>query len=195
VFAGFLFQVWFFNRYGLPISFALIALSILVTSLLLLQIIVGEEAFQDYLNPILAVTGCVVLGLAVFVDAKDPLRRNGWAECAFWLYVVGAPMLIHPTVSAVDYAYGVVIPLILIAVLVSLIIDRRSLIISSLIYLAYLVSAVFEVAELDASIAFVTACFTVGAVVLGLGFGWTAARRQIMGLLDPFPWRRYLPPC
>jgi hypothetical protein len=195
VVTGFLFQVAFFWRYRLPICFALIAISVLGVLWMLAQFLFGAEAISENMTTVFATSGLLLLALAVAVDAKDPLRRNGWAECAFWLYVMGAPATVHSIMSAIGAGSMLTLIVIAVAVLVSLVLDRRSLIVSSLIYIAIMVGETFKSVEIEGAAAFAVACIVVGAVVLGLGFGWRRARGWIMGYLDSQTWRRYLPPA
>ncbi len=42
------------------------------------------------------VCGFVVFAVAVFLDLHDRERQTVWSDCAFWLHVVSAPLLVHP---------------------------------------------------------------------------------------------------
>ncbi len=190
---GFAFQVGFFIRYRLPISFALIAFGIVGVIWSLLLAWFGQPLNQ-YINYLVTLTGLLLLILAVIVDTKDPKRVNGWAECAFWLYVIGAPMTIHSVAAMVDTATLIMIPVLIAAMLFSLAFDRRSPIISSLIYVGYLVNSGFNHASIDPSMTVALVCFIVGALVIAFGFGWNKARQFILAPFEHKTWRSYLPP-
>ncbi|RCK37884.1 hypothetical protein TH19_07615 [Thalassospira profundimaris] len=190
---GFAFQVGFFLRYRLPVSFALIAAGILGVAWAALTAIIGP-AIADYLNYLITATGLLLLALGVFVDSRDPQRINGWAECAFWLYVMGAPMTIHSVAVAFEASAWVMVPVIVIAMLFSLVVDRRSPIISSLIYVGYLLQSGFEGVSIDPSVTIVLVCFIIGGLVMAFGVGWQKARHVLLAPFEDQPWRRYLPP-
>ena len=190
---GFAFQVGFFLRYRLPVSFALIAFGIVGVLWSLLLTAFGQSLNQ-YLDYMITLTGLLLLALGVVVDTKDPKRVNGWAECAFWLYVIGAPMTIHSVAALFDAAALVMIPVIIIAMLFSLFLDRRSPIISGLIYVGYLANSGFNQAAIDPSITVALVCFVVGGLVMAFGFGWQKARHIVLSPFEDQNWRRYLPP-
>ncbi|WP_417845801.1 hypothetical protein [Thalassospira povalilytica] len=190
---GFAFQVGFFLRYRLPVSFALIAAGIVGVLWSALTAAVGP-AIGSYLHYLITATGLLLLGLGVFIDSRDPDRINGWAECAFWLYVMGAPMTIHSVAIAFDASPWVMVPVIVLAMLFSLIVDRRSPIISALIYVGYLLQSGFEGVSIDPSITIVLVCFIIGGLVMAFGVGWQKARQTILAPFETHAWRRYLPP-
>jgi hypothetical protein len=93
------------------------------------------------------ICGLIVFGVAVALDLFDRDRRTIWSDCAFWLHVVSAPMLVHPLfilATGQDVAFGHIEParnatvmlvlLILAFVYVALAIDRRSLLAPTLAY-------------------------------------------------------------
>tara|TARA_R110002049_G_scaffold75862_6_gene195137 strand:+ start:28848 stop:29903 length:1056 start_codon:yes stop_codon:yes gene_type:complete len=190
---GFAFQVGFFLRYRLPVSFALIAAGILGVMWSGLTALIGPD-IANYQHALITVTGLLVLGLGVYIDSRDPDRINGWAECAFWLYVMGAPMTIHSVAIAFEASAWVMVPVIIIAMLFSLIVDRRSPIISALIYVGYLLQSGFEGVAIDPSVTVVLVCFIIGGLVMAFGVGWQKARHVILNPFEDHAWRRYLPP-
>lgn len=190
---GFAFQVGFFLRYRLPVSFALIAAGILGVAWAALSAAMGP-AIADYLNVLITATGLLLLILAVFIDSRDPNRINGWAECAFWLYVMGAPMTIHSVAIAFEASAWVMVPVIVLAMLFSLVVDRRSPIISSLIYVGYLLQSGFEGVAIAPSVTIVLVCFIIGGLVMAFGVGWQKARQLILAPFADHAWRRHLPP-
>ena len=86
------------------------------------------------------------------------------------------------------------IPVIIVAMVLSLILDRRSPIISGLIYVGYLLQSGFEGAEIDPSMTIVLVCFIVGGLVMAFGVGWQRARHILLAPFEHHPLRRYLPP-
>jgi hypothetical protein len=93
------------------------------------------------------VCGLIVFATGVLFDIRDRDRQTVWSDCAFWLHVVSAPMLVHPLfilATGQDVAFGHIEPdanatvmlalLIAAFVLVALAIDRRSLLVPTLAY-------------------------------------------------------------
>lgn len=190
---GFAFQLGFFLRYRLPVSFALIAAGLVGVFWSALMATFGPAA-EPYIPYLITATGILLLALAIFIDSRDPKRINGWAECAFWLYVFGAPLTIHSIAATFEAAALAMIPVIIIAMVLSLILDRRSPIISGLIYVGYLLQSGFEGAAIDPSMTIVLVCFIVGGLVMAFGVGWQRARHMLLAPVEHHPLRRYLPP-
>src|SRR5690606_4258762 len=93
------------------------------------------------------VCGLVVFGVGVALDIYDRERKKIWSDCAFWLHVVSAPMLVHPLfimATGQDVVFGNIEPdtsaTVMLALLISafvyvaLAIDRRSLLVPTLAY-------------------------------------------------------------
>ncbi|MEM9573679.1 MAG: hypothetical protein AAF870_00450, partial [Pseudomonadota bacterium] len=91
--------------------------------------------------------GMVVFSVAVLFDLRDRERFTVWSDCAFWLHVISAPLLVHPLfilATGQDVVLGEIEPgtnasimlgvLIIAFVYIALAIDRRSLLIPTLAY-------------------------------------------------------------
>ena len=103
----------------------------------------GAEQLAQVLSTALVIPlicGVVIFAVAVALDLHDRDRQTVWSDCAFWLHVVSAPLLVHPLfilatgqegltggIEPVAGA-GLLLGLMMAAfVLVALAIDRRSL--------------------------------------------------------------------
>jgi len=133
------------------------------------------------------------LGLAVFVlamrfDSADRERKTRRTDIAFWLHALAAPMVVHPVMQNIMQgettgAVAAVLTLLVFAVLsvVALTVDRRAMLVSSLLYLGYAIYSVLSAGHALPSTSFVV--LLVGAVVLGLSLAWRPLRAALLRLL------------
>lgn len=155
------------------------------------------------------ICGIVVFATAVAFDLYDRERRKVWSDCAFWLHVVSAPMLVHPLfimATGQDVVFGHIEPgadatvmlALLIAgfVYVALAIDRRSLLVPTLAYFGtlgiyYLVNSAANTTGIPP---FALILLVVGALIILFGAGWQRIRRLIVGSTLPTSLLDRLPP-
>jgi len=153
---------------------------------------------------ILGLAGLVVFLAAMRFDMSDRARITRRADCGFWLHLLAAPLIVHSVVGAVDTS-GVsigqdkaiaVFALVAVLALVALIVDRRSMIVSALIYTGTATFTTISAFQGDSDLAFALTLFAIAVLVIGLGLLWTPLRRLV---LTPFndtrlaalvpPWR------
>ena len=155
------------------------------------------------------VCGLVVFGVGVALDIYDRERKKIWSDCAFWLHVVSAPMLVHPLfimATGQDVVFGNIEPdtsaTIMLALLISafvyvaLAIDRRSLQVPTLAYFGslgiyYLVNTAANTTGIPA---FALVLLVVGALIITFGAGWQHIRRLIIRTTLPTSLLNKLPP-
>lgn len=155
------------------------------------------------------VCGLIVFATGVLFDIRDRDRQTVWSDCAFWLHVVSAPMLVHPLfilATGQDVAFGHIEPdanatvmlalLIAAFVLVALAIDRRSLLVPTLAYFGslgiyYLVNSASNSTGIPP---FALILVAVGALIIFFGAGWQRIRRLIIRPLLPTSVLNKLPP-
>jgi hypothetical protein len=153
--------------------------------------------------------GLIVFGTAVAFDLYDRERRTVWSDCAFWLHVVSAPMLVHPLfimatgqsfggteiASGHDAVIGLIV-LILVFTYIALAIDRRSLLVPTLGYFGTLgIQNLIGDTATGAGIppvALVLIC--VGALVIMFGAGWQHIRHLVVSNTLPITVLKRLPP-
>lgn len=214
----------YFWRYRVPVLAAIVALALtgfafLQTGLFLydgvvsgqVQVPLAEDIPQVLRSalwmPLLC--GLIVFAIAVALDLHDRERRTVWSDCAFWLHVVSAPMLVHPlfvmatgqTVAGAEIAAGsdaVIALVVLIAgfTYVALAIDRRSLLVPTLGYFGTLgVQNLIGNTAIQAGIPPVAlVLIAVGALVILFGAGWQRIRKLVVGMTLPHAILRRLPP-
>lgn len=154
--------------------------------------------------PIIGVAGLLVFFYALWWDSRDLQRQSRRADVAFWLHLLAAPLLVHPAfwqlTSKVEQggeSVSLLSALLVLAIyaflaLVSLVIDRRALMVSALSYVLYTFGAVFKAyAEPSLSFAFTALC--IGSGLLLLSAFWHSCRARLLPLM-PQRVARWVPP-
>lgn len=155
------------------------------------------------------ICGLVVFACGVALDLHDRERVTIWSDCAFWLHVVSAPLLVHPLfimATGQNVIVGEIEPgmdatilltlLIVVFVYVALAIDRRSLLIPTLAYFGtlgiyYLVNSAANTTGIPP---FALILLVVGALIMVFGAGWQRIRRLIIAPTVPTSVLNRLPP-
>ncbi len=185
------------RRFMVPITVAAGACA--VAALVLGTVLAIAPGLQAAMWPLLFVAGLAMFALAMRWDLSDPARRTRRADVAFWLHLAAAPMIAHPVFqllgvfgenSGIDTALAA---LVLYAVFgfVALAVDRRALLVSSLVYVLFAMGSLFRTAgavELSAALT----ALVIGAALLSLSVFWHPMRRRVVGLLGKAG--RRLPP-
>jgi len=170
------------------------------------------EQLADILANALAVPlvcGLAIFLVAVWLDLRDRERQTVWSDCAFWLHVVSAPLLVHPLFILATgqevlsgqiepgLSASVLLGLMMAAfVLVALAIDRRSLLAPTLAYFGsvgiyYLVNGAANTTGIPP---FALILIAMGAMVILFGAGWQRIRRLIIRPILPTSVLDRLPP-
>ena len=189
--------VFFYWRYRLPFTLLPLAAAAVFMGYSLIGAIVGEAWAEDNSRYIIGVLGLGVFALAMWFDIKDRLRVTRFSECAFWLHLLAAPMLVHSILfdASDDSAKPVIIFAIMAGLaIVALLIDRRALLVSGLSYLAVAISNIVSGSELLKDVEFGFTAFVLGAILLVLGLGWTVIRRNVVTWLPSAGLKAALPP-
>jgi len=206
----------FYWRFKLPFALLPLAVSLSIAALGVASFLLpNATATTD--TVVLLVCGLAVFAAAMAFDASDRERVTRRADCAFWLHLLAAPMivrsamllLVSPLAGAISVtgeslrrnmnAEMAVAVMLIVAVLalVAILIDRRALLVAGLTYLGAAIGfALTGTGGGGADGAFVVAATLVilGALVLTLGAGWVPLRRLLLALLSPAIANR-LPPA
>ena len=161
---------------------------------------------------ILLACGFLVFVSAMAFDASDRERLTRRADCAFWLHLLAAPLIVHPLIqfvlpstpwgmsalSTLNAGAAIWIGLIFVALaVVAIITDRRALLVSALIYLGaaigHAITGAFGQSGADSTIVFFATLLLLGALVVMLGVGWQPLRRLFLRAL-PIRLAGWLPP-
>ena len=194
----------FYLRIRLPFCIALIALA----GLYLAGAMVNSVAPQFLTAQFglgLFLSGFVVFGVALAYDMRDKHRTTRFADNAFWLHFLAAPLIIHglalQTVSLKkDVLFGFVpmvsldrgdaaIVMIIVALItvIGLAINRRALIVSSLGYAAFAMGYLFDGTGMGLGTVFAMTFLLLGGAIIFLGAGWHTARNGLLKVLPKLP--------
>ncbi len=185
------------RRFHVPVTVAVGALAGIAAA------IAGVVALRPELGEswrlMVFVAGLVLFGWAMRWDMSDPARITRRADVAFWLHLAAAPMIVHPVFSALGLLHGdgaattaaAAFGLYVVLAVVALVVDRRALLVSALIYVLYAISALVAAVGAAGVNVSLTALL-VGSGLLLLSALWHAARQRVLRAL-PGGWRARLP--
>jgi hypothetical protein len=155
---------------------------------------------------VLAACGILFLVTGFMLDMRDRSRTGIYHEWALWLFVLGSPLTVHPlflgligeqlaatgTRSLNDFIRldleGLIWAVTALAAgfaLLGLLLDRRSLVASTLLYLAAILTYATFRSGLGLSTAAAIVPLTIGILVILLGVGWDHARAALLRIV-PF---------
>jgi hypothetical protein len=194
----------FYLRFRLPFALLVIggALVLLVSTVLGPLLFPGTVAYPY----VLLACGLGVFAAAMAYDLSDRKRTTRAADCAFWLHLLAAPLIVHslirlilpaaPPTPGVPAPLGItmsttsavtIFVIVVILTAVAVLIDRRALLVSALIYLGtaigYALTGAIRAGN-EPAVFFATLAI-LGALVLALGFGWQRLRRLFLRLFPP----------
>lgn len=200
--------VAYYLRFRLPFALALIALAaygVFRSALHAYGVAEGAD------TPIIAfASGLVILAAAMAYDSRDLKRTTRFSDCAFWLHLVAAPLIVSPAITLIKHSANgsgttsaIVLLTVFVLALFSLAIDRRALLVSSLLYFTFAVYQLLSGSTLlDSgyggkviSAPLVTTLALVGGFVLVLGVFWHPLRQRLLLLVQNIGVSRYLPPA
>jgi len=156
-------------------------------------------AIREWVLLLVLIAGVGVFVLAMRWDFSDRVRETGRSDVAFWLHLLAAPMMIHPVFTVA--AHGgepslgqalVVVGLYLLIAWVSLLIDRRALMVSALGYVLYAFSNLLKLYGV-VSLGFAFTALAIGGLLLLLSAFWHGARQGVVSRM-PVGWQERLPP-
>jgi hypothetical protein len=185
------------RRFAVPITVAAGALAVVGVAIALIVGVV--PAARTAIIPLVLVAGLGMFAFAMWWDMSDRERRTRRADVAFWLHLAAAPMIAHALFhllgvfgDEMDAGRAVVVLALYVAfALVALAVDRRALLVSSLVYVLYALYALFR----QAGAVELSAAFTglvIGSALLLLSAFWQRARALVIaglagGLAERLP--------
>jgi hypothetical protein len=188
---------WF--RFHVPITIATFAAGLVAIATTFIAYL-NQNLILDYPMAIFTPLGIAVFLAAMKFDMSDRNRLTQRTDIAFWLHLLAAPLIVHSIVhpllteSAVDLGSAVaIVSLFAVLSLVALTVDRRALLVSSLLYLGYASSKLLSwsgVASENAGLSILI----VGGTVLVLSVAWQPLRRLVLQIL-PQNVRNLVPPA
>lgn len=139
---------------------------------------------------LLLIAGLVIFAYAMHWDSQDRARVTRRSDVAFWLHLSASPMIVHPIFVLMGVNFGmreenatmisiVAIGIYLLLGIVALIVDRRAILVSALVYV--LIAAVYLVSQIGIEGAgFAIVIIVIGSSLLMLSAFWQAMRRLIV---------------
>jgi hypothetical protein len=196
----------FYVRFRLPFALLLIAGGLVVAIVLAATAAIDASA-QPFM---LLLCGLGVFAAAMAFDSSDPQRTTRRADCAFWLHLLAAPLIVHSLMRMVTPQIGLlaiatisseattsvaaVLAVVIVLTIVAVIIDRRALLVSALTYVGAVIAfAIATTGQASTSIETPLTLFILGVLVLTIGVGWLPLRRLLM-IVVPSELARRLPP-
>lgn len=152
---------------------------------------------QNYLRWFMLAAGLALFTLAMRFDLSDPERQTQRADIAFWLHVYAAPLIVGPLVNPFLKGAGFplfanplsMIFLVVILAGVALVIDRRAILVVSLLYLGLMIGSL----SLTFGLLMVPiVMFILGGLVLFMSAFWIPMRNALLRQL-PESLVRHLP--
>jgi hypothetical protein len=175
-------------RFQVPITLAA-GLAAAIGCLIALLLSLAPQA-KDWIPAISLVAGMLAFFIAMRWDAADTLRLTRKSDVAFWLHLLAAPLLVHSTFAFMqalgDQAGNVkailILSIYLLIALISLVIDRRALMVSSLAYVLYAFSSLLTQFGI-VSLSFAVTALVIGSALLLLSAFWQSARIRVLARL------------
>ncbi len=184
-------------RFKVPITIAT-GLAAAVSLLVSITLSISPDA-KNWLLAILFVCGLLTFFIAMYWDSADTARTTRRSDVAFWLHLLSAPLIIHPVFSGLGVLNGnedfgnmlIVIVLYILMTLVSIAIDRRIFMVSSLVYVLYALTSLIK-AYGGVGYAFALTGVFMGGMLLLLSAFWHRTRIAVVGKL-PSVVKKHLP--
>jgi hypothetical protein len=210
----------FYLRFRLPFSLGLagggVAFFIIVAAM-----IANFDLTVSVLPALYLVLGALLFAAAVAFDARDPARTTRFSDNGFWLHFAAAPLILNGAFGLIGLMFGndlsvtspsaglvqsassgtgtlqaaLTLVVVLLLGLVSLLINRRVLIVSTLITTGIAIGILMNAVGLGAGALAASTLIVLGAFVLILGASWHSTRRALLGWVKPDgAWARIFPP-
>jgi len=184
-------------RFRVPITIA-VATAAVITVLTLAATTIFP-ATKNWLSVILFCSGVATFIFAMYWDSSDTTRTTGRTDVAFWLHLLSAPLIIHPVFSSLGILNGnesigsmvVVMVLYLLMTSISLAVDRRAFMVSSLVYVLYALSSLIKTYG-GVGYSFALTGVIMGGALLFLSAYWHPVRAHLVSKLPPLL-KRYIP--
>lgn len=199
----------FYARIRLPFCIALIAISLLFLVFSLLGQI-SPDLMRTHFGWVLVGSGLTIFAAALLYDVQDSHRRTRFADNAFWLHLLAAPLIIHglvgyavmekaellfdilPVLSFTQADAVIILIATGVITLIGLSINRRALIVSSLGYAGLAIGFLIKQTDTDIGSTLSITLVVLGAAIVLLGVAWHPVRNQLIRVLPR--WRVFPPP-
>ncbi len=176
-------------RFRVPITIAAMAAALIATAIGIVYWAMPDISHRGF-DGLLLVAGLLVFLLAMRFDMSDLPRVTRRTDIAFWLHLLAAPLIVHPLISGVahkgaplDIASAMLILAIFLGLgLVSLVIDRRALLVSGLTYAGIALGTLLQRTGISDKTPAAT-LLALGVFILLLSALWHPLRQAVLRLL------------
>ena len=211
----------FYLRFRLPFSLGLAgggaAFFVIVAAL-----IANFDLTMSALPALYLVLGIMLFLAAIAFDARDPARTTQFSDNGFWLHFAAAPLILNGAFGLIGLMFGtpagmpsaaalaastsegqgaavahaaLTLVVVVLLGLLSLLINRRVLIVSTLITTGVAIGILMNAVGLGAGALAASTLIVLGAFVLILGASWHTTRRALLAWVKPDgAWARIFPP-
>ncbi|MGE0530884.1 MAG: hypothetical protein AB7G40_08565 [Hyphomonadaceae bacterium] len=211
----------FYLRFRLPFSLGL-AGGGLAFFIIVLAMVTNFDLTMQFISPLYLTLGILLFLAGVAFDARDPARTTRFSDNGFWLHFAAAPLILNGAFGLIGQLFGssngltssgalvmsasegggaatahAALTLVVVVLLgvISLLINRRVLIVSTLITTGVAIGILMNALGLGAGALAASVLIVLGAFVLILGASWHTARRALLGWVKPDgAWARIFPP-
>lgn len=180
-----------YRRFAVPITIAA-GTAASIGACLALGFSAAPEAALANRDGLLFLAGLATFALAMRFDLADPMRLTRRTDIAFWLHLLAAPLIVHPILARLAIGSGsvsstaaeLVLAVVLVLALIAVVIDRRAILVSGLVYAGVAFGALVREAGLT-QVALPLSLLALGSFILLLSAGWQPLRGAILRNLPP----------
>lgn len=214
----------FYLRFRLPFSLGMAGGGVAFFVIVCAMTFSPWDAAMAFLPALYLVLGLLLFAAGVWFDARDPSRVSRLSDNGFWLHFAAAPLILGGAFGLIGQAFGAAgaaalggpgnllnsvatedgsavgqsfATLLVVFVLgfVSLLINRRVLIVSALLTTGVAIGVIMNEFGLGAGALAASVLIVLGGFVLILGAAWHSVRRALLGWVKPDGvWARIFPP-
>jgi hypothetical protein len=178
------------RRFAVPITVAAFTLAVVGFVITLFAINLSNSS--EWVLLVAFICGLLTFTFAMYWDAQDTRRVTRHSDVAFWLHLLSAPLIVHPLFYWLGILQGeekidgllIVLAFYFLVTIISLVIDRRVFMVSSLIYVLYALSDVLETYGFVGQGIAITGML-VGTALLFLSAFWQGAREKLLLVMPP----------
>jgi hypothetical protein len=190
----------YYWRFRLPFTLFVIGASLVAAIGALMELAFGRIPMttSSLLGLAFLACGLVIFAVAMRYDMSDRERVTRRADCAFWLHLLAAPLIVHSLISLIvpnfiainNAVAGTILLIVAILTIVAIAIDRRALLVSALLYVGILIAYAIggdwtNQTRTDLNLVLYGTLVILGVFVITLGVGWMPLRRRLIGLISP----------
>lgn len=190
--AGILAAYVHWRKFKVPIA---IAMGVGGLIIYILSIITQIPILKNSIPLLTVLAGIATFMLAMYWDKQDLERKTKQSDIAFWLHLMSAALIVHPIFYKMQWnMLNTMIAIFIYMLLgfISVIINRRSLMVSSLAYILYAFMTLFKTYS-TIKYSFALASVLIGCMLLLLSAFWYSIRIILLQYI-PNKFKQYLPP-